>query len=114
MLNSLRSRLLVGGAAVVISGLTFASPVLAAGANTSGAYDANYTGAASGNGNGNAALHAGDHLPLAGSVGNADGKNPPGQYPDGSDANNGYECDGNGGIGLTNPAHTGCTPVNPV
>jgi hypothetical protein len=58
--------------------------------------------------------------PCAGCVGNADDKNPPGQYPDGSDHNSGYECDGrdrpadnqqgngNHGIGDENPAHTGC------
>lgn len=46
--------------------------------------------------------------PCAGCVGAADNKNPKGQFPDGSDANNGYECDGNQGIGKTNPAHTGC------
>ena len=58
--------------------------------------------------------------PCAGCVGNADDKNPPGQYPDGSDSNSGYECDGrdrparnqqgngNHGIGDENPAHTGC------
>jgi LPXTG-motif cell wall-anchored protein len=43
-------------------------------------------------------------------VGKADNKNPKGQMPNGSDHNNGYECDGNNGIGKTNPAHTGCTP----
>jgi LPXTG-motif cell wall-anchored protein len=48
--------------------------------------------------------------PCAGCVGKADNKNPKGQAPDGSDANNGYECDGNKGIGKSNPAHTGCTP----
>jgi hypothetical protein len=41
-------------------------------------------------------------------VGNADDKFPPGQAPNGTDDNNGYECDGNKGIGKTNPAHTGC------
>ena len=46
--------------------------------------------------------------PCAGCVGSADDKYPPGQAPGGSDANNGYECDGNSGIGKTNPAHTGC------
>jgi hypothetical protein len=58
--------------------------------------------------------------PCAGCVGNADDKNPPGQSPDGSDHNSGYECDGrdrpadnqqgngNHGIGDENPAHTGC------
>ena len=52
--------------------------------------------------------------PCAGCVGKADNKNPPGQYPDGSDANNGYECDGNNGIGKSNPAHTGCTSSDVV
>src|SRR3712207_4921962 len=47
--------------------------------------------------------------PCAGCVGKADDKNPPGQYRNGSDANNGYECDGNSGIARSNPAHTGCT-----
>jgi hypothetical protein len=58
--------------------------------------------------------------PCAGCVGRADDKNPPGQFPDGSDHNSGYECDGrdrpstnqngngNHGIGDENPAHTGC------
>ena len=40
------------------------------------------------------------------SVGNADNKNPKGQASNGSDHNNGYECDGNKGIGNGNPAHT--------
>jgi hypothetical protein len=48
--------------------------------------------------------------PCAGCVGAADNKNPKGQFPDGSDHNNGYECDGNKGIGKGNPAHTGCQP----
>lgn len=65
--------------------------------------------APSGNGHGQAAAHANENgLPDAGSVGNADSINPRGQAPDGSDSNNGYECDGNGGVGQTNPAHTGC------
>lgn len=46
--------------------------------------------------------------PCAGCVGKADNKNPPGQYPNGSDHNAGYECDTNHGIGQSNPAHTGC------
>ena len=49
--------------------------------------------------------------PCAGCVGNADDKQPPGQFPDGSDHNNGYECDGNQGVGKENPAHTGCYPL---
>ena len=48
---------------------------------------------------------------IDGSVGNADNKNPKGQRTNGSDHNNGYECDGNPGIGNGNPAHTGCTPA---
>ena len=71
------------------------------GANTSGAYNSTCDGSASQNGQGGA-------QPCAGCVGNADDKNPPGQAPDGSDHNAGYECDTNSGIGKTNPAHTGC------
>jgi len=61
-----------------------------------------------GNGNGNA-----NGKPCAGCVGKADNKNPQGQMPNGSDANNGYECDGNNGIGKSNPAHTGCKSGSP-
>lgn len=47
--------------------------------------------------------------PDAGTVGNADNKNPRGQQPNADeDGNNGYECDGNNGIAKGNPAHTGC------
>lgn len=70
-----------------------------------GAYCPSGVGLPSGNGNGNGNATG---KPCAGCVGNADGKNPPGQYKDGSDHNNGYECDGNNGIGKTNPAHSGC------
>ena len=73
------------------------------GANQGSAYDSTCDGSPSGNGNGD-----GGNKPCAGCVGNADDKNPPGQMPGGSDANNGYECDGNSGVGRTNPAHTGC------
>jgi hypothetical protein len=62
-----------------------------------------------GNGNGQAV-----GKPCAGCVGRADNKNPPGQFPDGSDANAGYECDTNHGIGRTNSAHTGCQAVPPT
>lgn len=48
------------------------------------------------------------HQPATGSVGKADAKNPPGQAPNGSDHNAGYECDRNQGIGKGNPAHTSC------
>lgn len=75
------------------------------GANHSGPYDNTCDGSPSGNGNGNGRATG---KPCAGCVGNADDKNPKGQYPNGSDHNAGYECDRNHGIGRTNPAHTGC------
>jgi len=50
----------------------------------------------------------------AGTVGNADDKQPQGQFPGGSDNNNGYECDGNNGIAQENPAHTGCATTLPT
>lgn len=110
MSTSLYKRAAIFGATMAF-GLAVVSPAFGAGANVSGAYDSNYQGLPSGNGYGSAAEHAGDHLPLAGSVGKADDKNPPGQLPDGSDANAGYECDTNGGVGQTNPAHTGCESI---
>ena len=74
-------------------------------------------GSASLNGNGNGKATG---KPCAGCVGRADNKNPLGQgqeYPTivngrliQPDRNNGYECDGNNGIGKTNPAHTLCDP----
>ena len=73
------------------------------GANVGGAYGSTRNGAASANGTGN-----GTGRPCAGCVGKADNKNPAGQQPGGNDHNRGYECDGNGGVGRTNPAHTGC------
>ena len=78
------------------------------GANVQGPYDSTRDGSPSENGNG---FGAAIGKPCAGCVGRADNKNPPGQLPGGSDANNGYECDGNSGIGKTNPAHTGCVPA---
>ena len=75
-----------------------------------GAYCSTRNGDASLNGSNTGAAVG---KPCAGCVGKADNKNPPGQQPDGSDANNGYECDGNNGIGKTNPAHTGCTSATP-
>ena len=62
-----------------------------------------------GNGGGNA-----NGKPCAGCVGKADNKNPQGQMPNGSDPNNGYECDGNNGIGKSNPAHTSCKAGTPT
>ena len=71
-----------------------------------GAYCSTRDRTASGNGNGGGQSVG---KPCAGCVGRADNKNPPGQFPNGSDLNNGYECDGNHGIARTNPAHTGCS-----
>lgn len=79
------------------------------GANDSGAYDSTCDGRESENGNGNGNASG---RPCMGCVGNADNKNPPGQFPDGSDSNNGYECDGNKGVGKGNPAHTDCVEVD--
>ena len=71
-----------------------------------GAYCSTRDGSPSGNGNGGGKAVG---KPCAGCVGKADNKNPKGQAPNGTDHNKGYECDGNHGIGRTNPAHTGCT-----
>jgi hypothetical protein len=77
------------------------------GANQSpGPYDVNGCGLPTGNGRSDSNNSS---MPCAGCVGNADAKNPPGQYPNGGDPNAGYECDRNQGVGQTNPAHTGCT-----
>jgi hypothetical protein len=76
------------------------------GANASpGPYDNTCDGSASQNGNGGGGANG---QPCAGCVGNADDHNPPGQMPNGSDPNAGYECDRNSGVGRSNPAHTGC------
>lgn len=75
------------------------------GANGPGQYGSTCDGSPSANGNGNG---HGSGRPCAGCVGNADNKNPPGQAPNGSDPNAGYECDRNSGVGRTNPAHSGC------
>lgn len=77
------------------------------GANVHGPYDSTRDGSPSLNGNGGGEAVG---KPCAGCVGKADNKNPPGQLPGGSDANKGYECDANHGVGRTNPAHTGCKP----
>jgi hypothetical protein len=60
---------------------------------------------ANGNGNGEAVGR-----PAPGTVGNADDKAPGGQGA--GDANKGYECDDNHGVGRGNPAHTGCTTTS--
>lgn len=72
-----------------------------------GAYCSTRDGSPSRNGKGDGEASG---KPCAGCVGKADNKNPPGQAPDGTDHNAGYECDRNQGIGKTNPAHTGCQP----
>ncbi|MEV6238082.1 hypothetical protein [Lentzea sp. NPDC051838] len=77
------------------------------GANVHGPYDSTRDGSPSLNGNGNGEAVG---KPCAGCVGKADNKNPNGQMPGGSDANKGYECDANHGVGRSNPAHTGCKP----
>lgn len=78
-------------------------------ANLTGRYDPNGVGLPSGNGsrNGDGGTTG---KPCAGCVGKADGKNPPGQvrHDESGHDDNGYECDGNRGIGRTNPAHSGC------
>jgi LPXTG-motif cell wall-anchored protein len=80
------------------------------GANVHGSYDSTRDGSPSGNGNGGGQAKG---KPCAGCVGKADNKNPKGQAPDGpTDNNRGYECDGNHGIGRSNPAHTGCTTAS--
>lgn len=90
--------------------LSVAVPVAAGGANTTGPYDATASGP-SGNGNGNG--HAWGR-PMAGSVGKADNKNPPGQLPNAlEDGDDGYECDANMGVALGNPAHSLCGVVPP-
>ncbi|MGW6930653.1 hypothetical protein ACWGE0_11355 [Lentzea sp. NPDC054927] len=78
------------------------------GANVHGPYDSTRDGSPSLNGNGTGEATG---KPCAGCVGKADNKNPNGQQPGGSDANSGYECDTNHGVGRGNPAHTGCTPA---
>ena len=83
-----------------------------------GPYDNTCDGSPSENGQGGGNATG---RPCMGCVGNADDKNPPGQYPNGANdgnrgngkgngRNRGYECDDNNGVGKGNPAHTGCQP----
>ena len=108
-----------GGLLVVITGLLLIAGSATVGASAHpansnsnganqncGAYCPSGVGQPSGNGNGNGDANG---KPCAGCVGNADNKNPKGQFPNGTDANAGYECDTNSGVGQTNPAHSGCT-----
>ncbi|MCW2572424.1 MAG: hypothetical protein JWO88_2482 [Frankiales bacterium] len=93
--------------------ITKPQPFSNADSNNTGANDTSATnqyrstrnGATSLNGNGGGKQTG---QPCAGCVGKADNKNPPGQAPNGTDHNAGYECDRNHGIGRSNPAHTGC------
>ena len=99
---------------LAVSALMFVSvagPVYAGGVNSSGPYDPYNVGTPSGNGNGNGNANG---KPAAGTVGNADAKNPPGQLPGPHDTNNGYECDDNNGIAKGNPAHSSCGPGEPT
>ena len=108
----------VGNPAFATGSATSPQPVSKADANLGGAngqcpggpYCSTRDGSPSLNGNGNGAAVG---KPCAGCVGKADNKNPPGQMPNGSDRNKGYECDSNHGIGRSNPAHTGCAPMVP-
>ena len=83
-----------------------------------GAYGNNCDFGPSQNGNGDGAAVG---KPCAGCVGNADDMNPGGQLPGPKNDNNaGYECDpqgaedgGNAGVGVGNPAHTGCADDEP-
>ncbi len=96
----------IGLAAGTFVLLSVAASAYAGGANTSpGPYTPTGVVLPSANGNGNGNAYG---RPAAGSVGNADVKNPPGQLPGPEDENNGYECDGNSGIAKGNPAHSGC------
>lgn len=99
----IRQKALTGVTIALTAGcLGLASPAWAAGANVSGPFAPGVSGLPSGNGQGNA-------RPDAGSVGNADAKNPWGQVKKFSiDPDYGYECDGNRGIAQGNPAHTEC------
>jgi hypothetical protein len=94
---------IASGAVLIFTG--GGSALAAGGAKAPGPYDPYAVGLPSANGNGVGNAYG---RPCAGCVGNADAMNPPGQLPDGSDANLGYECDGNAGVGATNPAHSGC------
>jgi hypothetical protein len=97
--------LLIAGSATLGASAHSGNPQGNSANQNCGAYCPSGVGQQSGNGNGNGNANG---KPCAGCVGNADGKNPKGQFPDGSDHNNGYECDHNHGIGRTNPAHSGC------
>jgi hypothetical protein len=106
------------GAALILTlaGFGLAGPAAGSANTNEGPYDndcvASDNCAPSMNGNG---MGKAVGRPDAGSVGNADKKNPKGQLPDADDdGNNGYECDGNSGITKGNPAHSGCAAEVPT
>lgn len=102
---NIRTRSVIVGAAfivpLIISGVSLATAASADSANDNcGSYCPTLDMGVQGNGN----------APVDGTVGNADSMNPQGQAPDGTDPNNGYECDNQTGVGNGNPAHTACSP----
>jgi hypothetical protein len=101
-------RVRTGAAVVVVTTaamLAGGTGTAAAAPKSTGPYSPYAVGLPSQNGNGVGNAYG---RPCAGCVGNADAHNPPGQLPGGIDPNLGYECDGNAGVGATNPAHSGC------
>jgi hypothetical protein len=93
-------KFVVSVAGMLMAGTMLAAPAFAGGANQSGPYDPGCVCTPTANGNG----HGPDKI--AGSVGNANDKNPPGQVKKfDASPDNGYECDGNSGVGRGNPAH---------
>jgi len=102
--------LLAGTAAVLAFGIGGAANAASdKGANAGGTYDSSGQFSGPSKNGGDNGLHKG--RPAAGTVGNADDKNPPGQQPSGvagADGNKGYECDENSGVGKGNPAHSTC------
>ena len=102
---SFRQCLAVTVAAGAVMAVGASGNAMAAGAKGPGPYDPYAVETTAGNGQGVGHAYG---RPCAGCVGNADSINPPGQLPGGTDANLGYECDENAGVGATNPAHSGC------
>jgi hypothetical protein len=112
-MNRIARRFALAAAPALIATALVGGPAMAGGANTSGPYDPSNVGVDSQNGNGGGKAVG---RPAAGTVGNADTKNPKGQLEGPRvDGNNGYECDpqgaddgGNAGIAKGNPAHSSC------
>jgi len=108
-MNTLTRRSVGVAAGTLLLAGAFVAPAAAASSNSAnnpGPYTSTGVSGPSNNGNGNGNATG---RPAAGSVGNADNKNPKGQLPSAAaDKNKGYECDGNSGIARGNPAHSGC------